>query len=60
MKSEKSGNIVGAIILISLGVLFSLNNFDIIPWSIWGELWKLWPIALIIPGITLLFQSNDK
>src|SRR4030043_1038443 len=39
------------LILISLGVIFLLNNFCVLPWSIWINLWKFWPIILILIGV---------
>ena len=49
---------VGPIILIALGVLFLLNNFD---WFPFHFIWRLWPLILIGVGI-LLFRNrlNDR
>lgn len=51
-------DIVGALILLTLGVLFLLNNFGVLPWSIWGTLWRFWPVLLILPGFQLLFGRS--
>jgi hypothetical protein len=45
---------VGPIILIALGVLFLLNNFD---WFPFHFIWRLWPLILIGVGI-LLFRNR--
>jgi hypothetical protein len=42
---------VGPIILIALGALFLLNNFD---WFPLHFIWRLWPLILIGVGILLL------
>ena len=42
-----------AIILISIGLLLLLGNFRILHLS-WFSLWRLWPMILLIWGITLL------
>jgi len=47
----------GALILIVLGTVFLLNNFGLLPWSIWGMVWRLWPLFLIIPGILILVRK---
>ena len=39
---------LGAVILIGLGVLFLLNNFDIFRWSWTG---RFWPLILIVIGV---------
>jgi len=45
---------VTPIILITLGVIFLLNNFGLLPWDIWNNLWKFWPVILILIGIEVL------
>jgi hypothetical protein len=45
---------VGPIILIALGALFLLNNFD---WFPFHFIWRLWPLILIGVGI-LLFRNR--
>jgi hypothetical protein len=49
------GNGVLAIILVALGAVFLLRNFDLLPPETLQNIWKLWPLALIIWGIQLLF-----
>ena len=46
--------VVGPILLITAGILFLLNNMGIVDWSIWGSLWRLWPLVLVIVGIDML------
>lgn len=50
----RSGGLLGPLILVLLGVLFLLNNFGIVDWSIWSQLWRLWPLVLIAVGLELL------
>jgi hypothetical protein len=45
---------VGPIILIALGALFLLNNFD---WFPFHFIWRLWPLILISVGV-LLFRNR--
>jgi phage shock protein C len=50
--SNKSGSVVGGIVLIGLGVLFLLDQwFDI-------DLGDLWPLILIAVGVWLLFKDR--
>lgn len=42
---------VGAIVLIGLGVLFLLNSFHLLEL---GNIWKFWPVILIVLGILML------
>lgn len=48
---EASRNGTWGVLLIVIGIYFLLQNFNLIPWHIWNELWKLWPIALILLGL---------
>ncbi len=45
------GNLVWGIILVILGVVFLLENFG---YDIWDYIGKLWPVILIIWGISKL------
>lgn len=45
------GNLVWGIILVVLGLIFLLENFG---YEIWDYIGKLWPIILIIWGISKL------
>jgi len=49
----KTKNIIWGLVLVLIGVLFILKNLDIIYFS-WYSIWKLWPLALVLIGITIL------
>jgi len=49
----KYRHIFWAIVLISIGVLFILNNFGVLDFG-WRALWSLWPLILIFWGISIL------
>ncbi len=49
----KYGNIFWGVILITLGALFAMRNFDIFFFS-WGSIFKLWPLIFVFWGIALL------
>ena len=51
--------LLGPIFLISAGVIFLLNNMGVLPWSIWGQLWRLWPLALIAIGLDMLLGRRN-
>ncbi|MEB0248509.1 MULTISPECIES: DUF5668 domain-containing protein [unclassified Mucilaginibacter] len=54
MKSEK---IVPGLILVLLGTVFLLDNYNVINFH-WGNIWHLWPIFLIMGGINLVLANN--
>lgn len=47
------------IIIILFGVVLLANNFQILPWSVWYELLRLWPAILIAIGIDLIFRKSS-
>ena len=53
-KHHKHNDIVGALLLVFLGIIFLLNNLQIIPWEIWGYIWQFWPILLILLGLKII------
>lgn len=49
----KSKNVIWGLVLVLIGVLFILKNLEIIYFS-WYSIWKLWPLALVMIGVTIL------
>jgi len=57
MKNAKKLKIA-PFLLIGLGLVFLLNNFGILPWAIWINLWKFWPLFLILIGIEVILGQS--
>jgi energy-coupling factor transporter transmembrane protein EcfT len=49
----KYGSIFWGLMLITIGVLFALRNFDLFFFS-WGSLLRLWPLIFVFWGISIL------
>lgn len=49
---------IAPIILIVVGVLFLLNNMELLP--IRQTLHKWWPLILIVIGVSLLFSRGSR
>jgi hypothetical protein len=47
-----------AVQFITAGILLILNNFNILPWSIWQDLFPFWPVLIIFAGIDMLFGKS--
>src|SRR5512139_225381 len=56
---ERHGGVVGPVILISLGVIFLLNNLGWLDWSVWSTVLRLWPVLLIGAGLDILFGRRS-
>lgn len=55
MKTEK---IVWGLILVFIGGIFLLKNFDVIDFD-WFSVFRFWPLILIIVGVNMLFSRTD-
>nr|MBC7245163.1 hypothetical protein [Chloroflexota bacterium] len=51
-------SIVGPLLLIAAGVLLLLNQMGKLPWSVWGTLWRFWPVILILIGLEILISMG--
>lgn len=56
MKSDK---IVWGLILVFVGTILLLDNFNVINFY-WGSVWRLWPVILILLGAEMLFARSNK
>lgn len=52
MKTEK---IVWGLILIFIGTVFLLDNFNVIEFY-WGSVWRFWPVVFILIGANMLLS----
>lgn len=59
-RKAKKGISFGPILIVLLGVVFLFNNFGLLPWEIWQNLWKFWPILLILFGIEVLLGRSSS
>ncbi len=56
-KQKHSTSAFGPLLLIGVGVVWLLSNFDILPALNWGAVLRLWPLFLILAGLNLLVQQ---
>lgn len=56
---KKHGNgILGGLFLVFLGIVFLLNNLRLLPSDVWNQIWKFWPVLLMLLGLRLLAGKN--
>lgn len=46
------------LLLITIGIIFFLLNYNILSWGFWLHIADLWPLILILAGIGLLFSRR--
>jgi hypothetical protein len=54
----RPSNFFGGLIIIAVGVLFLGVNAGWWSSEIWGQLWRLWPVAIIIVGLRQAIKSD--
>ena len=63
MSEKEPQRVVGVpiwgILLLFLGVVFLLQTLDILPWGLWGTLWRFWPVLIIIIGLGILLRRYN-
>jgi hypothetical protein len=55
---RRRGGVVGPLILIFIGGVFLLENTGYLPPNTWLNLWRLWPLVLVLGGFELLFAHR--
>jgi hypothetical protein len=50
-----SGFLLPAII-VAAGIVLLLNTTGVLSWSAWSELGRLWPVAVILFGLSILWN----
>jgi len=50
--------VVGPLVLIFIGAIFLLQNAGYLPPNFWMNLWRLWPLVLVLAGIELLLAQR--
>lgn len=59
-RRSKTGFGFSPILLIILGIVFLLNNFGLLPWEIWQNIWKFWPVLLILFAVEVLLGRSSS
>ena len=53
-KRRRNASPLGAVLLIFVGGVLLLNAFDVLDWSIWWSIVRLWPLLIVAAGLELL------
>ncbi|MNJ97678.1 DNA-binding transcriptional activator PspC [compost metagenome] len=61
VKNNDTGKTVVGLILLVLGVYFLLRQLDLVPyWFNIFKIYKLWPLAIVALGVSLIFKNQRK
>lgn len=56
-KNKNNMNYLFGFFLIAMGTYFMLSEFELLPY--WFKIRKLWPLVLVIIGLTILFKRKN-
>lgn len=46
--------IVTGVLIAAGGVLLLLTNYGLVDWAVWQDIWRFWPVLLVLWGLQLL------
>lgn len=55
----KVNRIIGGLTLLLIGIILLANTLDILEWSVWSNIIKLWPLLLVSWGVSLIFRGRS-
>ncbi|MFH0913983.1 MAG: DUF5668 domain-containing protein [Chloroflexota bacterium] len=50
---------VWGIFLFFIGIVLLLQTLNLLPWGLWGVLWRFWPVILILIGLGILLRKYN-
>jgi hypothetical protein len=59
VKEMKANKIINGLTLILIGIIFLANTLGILEWSVWSNIFKLWPLLLVSLGLSLILRGKD-
>ena len=55
----KANKIISGLTLLLIGIILLANTLNILEWSVWSNIIKLWPLLLVSWGISLILRGKN-
>ncbi|HAJ32777.1 MAG TPA: hypothetical protein DCK79_05330 [Candidatus Atribacteria bacterium] len=55
----KANKIINGLTLLLIGIILLANTLNILEWSVWSNIIKLWPLLLVSWGISLILREKS-
>lgn len=55
----KANKIFNGLTFLLIGTILLANTLEILEWSVWSNLFKLWPLLVISLGLSLIFRGKS-
>jgi hypothetical protein len=56
VRGRRPSGVILPLLIVAAGVVLLLNTTGVLSWSAWSEVGRLWPIAVILFGLILVWQ----
>jgi hypothetical protein len=57
MMHRRLAGLVLPLLIVAAGILLLCNTLDALPWRIWSEIGRLWPVLVVVVGLTALLRN---
>jgi len=55
----KANKLIKGLTFLLIGVILLANTLEILDWSVWSNLFKLWPLLVISLGLSLIYRGKS-
>jgi len=59
VKEMKANKIIKGLTFLLIGTILLANTLEILDWSVWSNIIKLWPLLIVSLGLSLLFRGKN-
>ncbi len=56
---RKHSSHLGAFFFIFIGLVLLLSNLGLLSSDVWNQLWKFWPLLIVLLGVQMLFGKSS-
>ncbi|MDH4359035.1 MAG: toast rack family protein [Candidatus Berkelbacteria bacterium] len=54
------GKLLWGVIIVAIGLIFLAVNFGLLDSSVWSQIFKLWPLIIVVIGISIISGALSK
>jgi len=55
----KANKVINGLTLLLIGIILLANTLEILEWSVWSNIIKLWPLLIVSLGLSLIFRGRS-
>ena len=55
----KANKLIEGLTFLLIGIILLANTLEILDWSVWSNLFKLWPLLVISLGLSLIYRGKS-